>query len=189
VLFHLLSCAKCRCPLPSVFVVLPVVKCLLTLIIWIFFWQINSYKCHYTDFILTHFYLCNYLYQSNGMIFNPFKWSTLYPRSWLYLRSLNRYMHVVSVLLIYMWHLSKLHLTNQTNTNLSFRHPVGTLQHKYHKCETGKHQKQCNTIQQLLFRSQKRFSFDKLIATNVIKLISFWRIFTYATTYIKTMVW
>jgi hypothetical protein len=31
VLFHLLSCAKCRFPLPSVFVVLPVVKCLLTL--------------------------------------------------------------------------------------------------------------------------------------------------------------
>ena len=31
----------------------------------------------------------------------------------------------LSVLLIYMWHLSKLHLTNQTNTNLSFRHPVG----------------------------------------------------------------
>jgi hypothetical protein len=39
--------------------------------------------------------------------------------------------------------------------------PVGTLQHKYHKCETGKCQKQCNTIQQLLFRSQKLYSQTK----------------------------
>jgi hypothetical protein len=38
------------------------------------------------------------------MIVNPFKWSTLYPRSWLivYLRSLNRCMHVVTLYIVFL---------------------------------------------------------------------------------------